>query len=86
VPNIKYGGTAILRTKKNGQVVRRKDVIFGAIFGSTQYKQFPPRSPKSGRGNEGYFLYPDIQRMRGYIQKQYLEAVDGAIRRVVSGG
>lgn len=32
----------------------------GMEFGSVRYRQFAPRSPRKGRGNAGYFLYPAV--------------------------
>ena len=32
----------------------------GMEFGSNKWKQFPRRTPRVGRGNKGYFIYPTL--------------------------
>lgn len=32
----------------------------GMEFGSNRWKQFPNRTPRLGRGNQGYFIYPTL--------------------------
>ena len=86
VPTIKLGGTQTLRTSRSGRRVTRSDLIFGAEFGSTAYPQFPPRSPKAGRGNAGYFFFPTVKRMGGDIYKRYIDAVGDALKKASSNG
>ena len=40
------------------------------------YRQFQPRSPREGRGNAGYYIYPTLKAFHGTILKRYLQQVD----------
>jgi len=44
------------------------------------YKQFQPRSPREGRGNAGYFIFPTLKALQPYITKRWVDEVD-RIRR-----
>ena len=44
-------------------------VIMGNEFGSNRLKQFPRRSPRQGRGNRGWWLYPAMSRFHPTIAK-----------------
>lgn len=46
----------------------------GSEFGSNNYKQFPNRSPRFGRGNEGYWLYKTLRARQPDILKEWLDA------------
>ena len=46
----------------------------------TGYKQFQPRSPREGRGNAGYFIFPTLKALQPYITKRWVDEVD-RIRR-----
>jgi hypothetical protein len=42
----------------------------GMEFGSNRWKQFPKRTPRLGRGNQGYFIYPTLtENQRELIAK-----------------
>ena len=47
-------------------------VIMGNEFGSNRLKQFPKRSPRQGRGNRGWWLYPAMARFHPTIAKDWL--------------
>ena len=47
-------------------------VIMGNEFGSNRLKQFPRRSPRQGRGNRGWWLYPAMSRFQPTIAKEWL--------------
>lgn len=50
-------------------------LLAGAEFGSKNYPQFAPRSPRYGkRGNEGYFIYPTLRAIQPYLIQQWEEA------------
>jgi hypothetical protein len=40
------------------------------------YKQFQPRSPREGRGNAGYFIFPTLKALQPYITKRWVDEVD----------
>jgi hypothetical protein len=65
------------------------EILMGTEFGAYQnrsrerksgqyvgYKQFQPRSPREGRGNAGYFIFPTLKAMQPYITKRWVEQVD----------
>lgn len=53
----------------------------GLEFGSNRYKQFPNRTPREGRGNAGYFIYPTLKEIQPYIVKEWGEAFSKIIKR-----
>lgn len=55
-----------LRRRKSGQYIG--------------YRQFQPRSPREGRGNAGYFIFPTLKALQPEITKKWVEQVD-RIRR-----
>jgi hypothetical protein len=55
------------------------DLLYGTEFGSYKYKQFPKRSPKEGRGNSGYFIYPTLKK----IQPEILEKWETAFNNIL---
>ena len=59
------------------------DMVYGLEFGSNRLPQFPNRSPKSGRGNAGYFIYPTLKRIQPEIIKKWLEAFDKIVKEFV---
>ena len=44
------------------------------------YRQFQPRSPREGRGNAGYFIFPTLKALQPEITRRWVEEVD-RIRR-----
>jgi hypothetical protein len=44
------------------------------------YRQFQPRSPREGRGNAGYFIFPTLKALQPYITQKWVDEVD-RIRR-----
>jgi hypothetical protein len=78
------GGTAKL---KSGTPVG--EILIGTEFGaynnirrerkSGSYiglRQFDKRSPREGRGNAGYFIFPTLKAMQPYITRRWVEQVD----------
>jgi len=53
---------------------RSGELFPGSEFGSTKYKQFPPRTARYGRGNAGYWLYVPLKERQPSILKEWLEA------------
>lgn len=53
----------------------------GLEFGSNRYKQFPNRTPREGRGNQGYFIYPTLKEIQPYILKEWGEAFTKILKR-----
>jgi len=46
----------------------------GSNFGSNNYKQFPPRAPRVGRGNLGYWLYNTLSKRQPEMLKEWLDS------------
>jgi hypothetical protein len=51
-----------------------KDLWAGYEFGSNRYRQFPRRTPRKGRGNSGYFIYPALRKIQPELVKKWEEA------------
>jgi hypothetical protein len=90
-PFFTVGGSSV--KLKNGTPVG--EIALGVEFGSYQdrprkrkgkstnyvgYKQFQPRSPREGRGNAGYFIFPTLKALQPEITRRWVEEVD-RIRR-----
>lgn len=72
-PVIKIGLARRMPVSRPGPGPRASDLMFGMEFGARQNGpngwRFPPRTPRLGRGNEGYWIYPTAR-------KQHTRAVD----------
>jgi hypothetical protein len=53
---------------------RSGEIFVGSEFGSNQFRQFPPRSPRTGRGNEGYYLYKTLKRRQPQVLAEWLDS------------
>jgi hypothetical protein len=51
-----------------------KDLWAGYEFGSNRYPQFPRRTPRKGRGNSGYFIYPALRKIQPELIRKWEEA------------
>lgn len=51
-----------------------KDLWAGYEFGANRYPQFPKRTPRKGRGNSGYFIYPALRKIQPELIKKWEEA------------
>jgi hypothetical protein len=71
---------ALIKIGGNRQVVSGggsvSDLLWGAEFGSNRFRQFPQRSPREGRGNRGYFIFPTLKRLQPKIRKDWVKAVE----------
>ena len=52
----------------------------GMEFGSNRYKQFPNRTPSSGKGNAGYFIYPTLREMQPYLIAKWENAFSEIVK------
>jgi hypothetical protein len=90
-PFFTVGGSSV--KLKNGTPVG--EIALGVEFGAYQdrprkrkgkstnyvgYRQFQPRSPREGRGNAGYFIFPTLKALQPEITKKWVQEVD-RIRR-----
>jgi len=90
-PFFTVGGSSV--KLKNGTPVG--EIALGVEFGAYQnrprkrkgkstnyvgYRQFQPRSPREGKGNAGYFIFPTLKALQPEITRRWVEEVD-RIRR-----
>jgi hypothetical protein len=52
----------------------------GMEFGSNRLKQFPRRTPRVGRGNKGYFIYPTLTENQRELIAKWEESFDRILR------
>ena len=72
-PTIEVGGSQRLgRNKKPAY-----KLLFGSVFGSNAYQQFH----RPHNGQEGYWIYPTIDRNAGEIAKAWNKVADDAIKK-----
>ena len=71
-PSFSIGG----RQKVGASAFSAGYVIMGNEFGSNRLKQFPPRSPRAGRGSRGWWLYPAMKRFQPTIAKEWLSGYE----------
>ena len=87
IDSIKAGGSQD-RVKVEMGAQRGAGIIpylYGMEFGSESYPQFAPRSPRVGRGNQGYFFYPAIRAAIPAIRDVYGEMLDDLLERAFPG-
>lgn len=51
-----------------------QDLWPGLEFGSNRFKQFPNRTPRKGKGNVGYFIFPTLAEIQPYIVREWENA------------
>jgi hypothetical protein len=52
----------------------------GFEFGSNRFKQFPRRTPRKGRGNSGYFIYPTLRSIQPELIAKWEKAFDNILK------
>jgi hypothetical protein len=55
---------------------RSGEIFPGSEFGSTKFKQFPPRTARFGRGNAGYWLYKPLKERQPQILQEWLKGFE----------
>lgn len=77
VPIVEYGGKQ--RAGVSGGATFSQ-LVYGMEFGAEQQGpngwRFPPRTPKKGRGNEGYWIFPTARKMGPEIAELWFRALD----------
>jgi len=80
VPVIRIGGRQTPRVSGGGGPAQ---LVIGMEFGADQNGpngwRFPPRTPKLGRGNAGYWIYPTARANQSEIIKMWFDAMDKII-------
>jgi hypothetical protein len=61
-----------------------RELVIGMEFGADQAGpngwRFPPRTPRYGRGNAGYWIFPTARRNQTEIVKLWRDSLDASIR------
>ncbi len=82
VPVVRIGGRVNPRVSGGGGP---GNLIIGMEFGADQAGpnawRFPARTPRKGRGNEGYWIFPEAKRRQREIIKLWFDAMNPIIRR-----
>jgi hypothetical protein len=77
-PNFTIGGSGNANVKGKAKY---GELLFGVEFGGPTYfpnggKRFPPRSPRKGVGNSGYFIFPTLKAMQPEITRRWLQGYE----------
>lgn len=82
VPVIRIGGRAGPKVSGGGGP---RELVIGMEFGADQAGpngwRFPPRTPRLGRGNAGYWIYPTAKRNQPEIVKLWKDSLDTSIQK-----
>jgi hypothetical protein len=80
VPVIYIGGRATPRVSGGGGP---RELVIGMEFGADQTGpnswRFPARTPRQGRGNAGYWIYPTLKANQDDIIRLWFDAMDRII-------
>lgn len=61
-----------------------RELVIGMEFGADQAGpnawRFPPRTPRQGRGNAGYWIYPTIKASQDEIISLWFDAMDRMLK------
>jgi hypothetical protein len=81
-PVIKIGAAQRMPVSRSGAGPRASDLMFGMEFGANQSGpngwRFPERTPRRGRGNEGYWIFPTARKQ----QRRVIEMWGAALEKV----
>lgn len=85
-PVVQYGGNQQAGVSGGATF---SQLVWGMEFGAEQSGpngwRFPPRTPKQGRGNRGYWIFPTASTMQKDIADEWLEALDTIAKEWGSG-
>jgi hypothetical protein len=95
-PVIKIGSAQRMPVSRSGAGPRASDLMYGMEFGSIgrggqatdlattrggrEGWRFPPRTPKFGRGNEGYWIYPTARQQQPKVVEMWAAALEKVAR------
>jgi hypothetical protein len=81
-PQLLIGGASAMSVSRPGRPPRAGDLVFGMEFGADQNGpnawRFPPRTPRRGRGNEGYWIFPTARKQGPRVVALWAQALDKA--------
>ena len=77
-PNFTIGGSGNANVKGKAKY---GELLFGVEFCGPTYfpnggRRFPPKSPRKGFGNSGYFIFPTLKAMQPQITQRWLEGYE----------
>lgn len=77
IPSVAVGGA---RGRTAGGAVSG-NLLMGSEFGGPTWfknggRRFPYRSPRQGRGNRGYFIFPTLKRLQPEITRRWKHTVE----------
>jgi hypothetical protein len=87
IPNVTIGGSRgrvsgganagilLFGNEFGGEPTSRRTV---STFPNGGYK-FPPRTPREGRGNKGYWIFPTLKAMQPEITRRWKDAVENVL-------
>jgi hypothetical protein len=80
LPVVKIGRATRMPVSRQGAGPRASDLMFGMEFGANQDGpngwRFPPRTPKRGRGNEGYWIFPTARAQQPRVLEMWGAGLD----------
>lgn len=76
VPYARIGG----RNNRASGGAYSGNLLYGSEFGSINFKQFPARSPRQGRGNAGWWIFPTLKRFQPEITARWKDSVMKVLR------
>lgn len=81
-PVIEFGGN---RSAGVSGGATYSQLLFGTEFGATRAflrnggRAFPARSPRSGRGSRGYWIFPTAKKIQPTITRRWYQSVDDVL-------
>ena len=79
-PVVKIGRATRMPVSRPGAGPRASDLMFGMEFGANQQGpngfRFPERTPKRGRGNEGYWIFPTAREQQPRVLEMWGASLD----------
>ncbi len=89
LPVLNIGSASKMNVSRAGQGPRASDLVFGMEFGSNGRRsdratrrggapgwRFPERTPRRGRGNEGYWIFPTARAQQRRVVTLWANALD----------
>lgn len=79
-PVVLIGKASRMPVSRSGPGPRASDLMFGMEFGARQNGpngwRFPPRTPRLGRGNEGYWIFPTARKQHTRAVEMWAAALE----------
>lgn len=91
VPKVAIGGAKRANLRRhNGRspMPRAGDLVFGMEFGASRPEnawRFPPRAPRNGRGNYGYWIYRQAEQYQPQLVDEWERALEPLLKEWARG-